>query len=47
MNLVSRSYSGDLLKGRYSDPEKSEFTLTVIGTDPIDLGTIDLKTTAK
>ena len=47
MNLVSRSYTGDLLNGRYSDPQKSEFTLTVAGTDPIDLGTIDLKTTAK
>ncbi|WP_166830060.1 hypothetical protein [Thalassoroseus pseudoceratinae] len=47
MNLVSRSYSGDLFKGRYSDPEKSEFTLTVSGTDPIDLGTINLSTSGQ
>lgn len=44
LNLVSRSYSGDLLKGRYSDPEKSEFTVTVADTDSIELGTIELST---
>ncbi len=44
LNLVSRNYSGDLFKGRYSDPDKSTFTLTVEGSDPIDLGTIELST---
>jgi hypothetical protein len=42
----SMSYGGpDKLKGRYSDPKKSEITLTVqSGDDPINLGDVQLTT---
>ncbi|WP_373653144.1 hypothetical protein [Schlesneria sp. DSM 10557] len=44
LNLMSRSYGGpDKLKGRYSDPKKSEIKFTVEGS-PVDLGDIELTT---
>lgn len=47
MNLIAGSYGGpDQLKGRYSDPEKSEVKVTVRAGEPVDLGQIQL-TTAK
>jgi hypothetical protein len=46
LNLMNGQYSGDKLNGKYSDPEKSEFTVTVaVGDQPKDLGTIELKST--
>lgn len=44
-NLMRARFEGDDFKGRYSDPDKSEHTLSV-GEDaePIDLGTIELST---
>jgi hypothetical protein len=45
-DLFSRSYTGpDKLSGRYKDPKKSEFKVTVKDADePIDLGEIKLTT---
>lgn len=36
--------SVDKLKGRYSDPEKSEYKVTVVEGEPQDMGRIELKT---
>lgn len=36
--------SVDKLKGRYSDPEKSEYKVTVVEDEPQDMGRIELKT---
>ncbi len=45
LNLVSMNYGGpDKLKGRYSDPSKSEWRLSVKGSTPVDLGVIALTT---
>lgn len=45
VNLVSMSYGGpDRLKGKYANPEKSPFKVTVTGDDPVDLGTLELTT---
>jgi hypothetical protein len=45
MNLMSPSYGGpDKLKGKYTDPAKSEHVLTVVEGLPTDLGRIDLTT---
>ena len=45
-NLISGGIGGDVLEGRYKDPDTSEYLVTVTGneTEPIDLGTIDLST---
>lgn len=44
-NIMARNYSGpDKLKGRYSDPAKSEIKLTVKEGEPLDLGVIALTT---
>ena len=37
------NYGGDKFKGKYADPAKSEFKVTV-GDKPVDLGTIELST---
>jgi 5-hydroxyisourate hydrolase-like protein (transthyretin family) len=42
-NLMNGRYSGDKLKKRYSDPKKSEFSVSAKPGAPIDLGVIDLK----
>jgi len=42
-NVFSRSYEADKLKKRYVDPKKSEFRLTVVEGQPVDMGRIDLK----
>lgn len=44
LNLFSKSYDGDKLNGRYSDPEKSEVKFTVKKGEPVDLGAIELTT---
>ena len=36
-------YQGDKFNGKYSNPAKSDFRVTV-GDDPVDLGTIELTT---
>lgn len=47
MDLIAGSYGGpDQLKGKYSDPGKSEVKFTVKKGEPVDLGKIEL-TTAK
>ena len=44
-NPISNSFGGkDQLKGRYSDPQKSEIRFEVDGSGPVDLGTIALTT---
>lgn len=44
-DLISKSYGGaDGLKGRYSDPQKSEWRFRVQAGKPIDLGCIELST---
>ncbi len=44
-NMISNSYGGpDKLNGRYSDPKTSEFKLSVKGSEPIDMGIIELTT---
>lgn len=44
-SVLSASYSGpDKLKKRYSNPDSSEFPLTVEQGSPIDLGRIELTT---
>lgn len=42
INLMSGRYEGDKLNERYSDPEKSEFTVTVAEGKENDLGVISL-----
>ncbi len=46
LNLMNGRFEGDKLNGRYSDPEKSEFTVTVKEGDKegVDLGIITLTT---
>ena len=45
MNMLTMAYGGvDKLKGKYSDPAKSEFKVDVGPDKPLDLGTFDLKT---
>lgn len=39
--LMGGNYGGDKFAGKYIDPEKSEFKLTVAG-EPIDMGVIEL-----
>lgn len=43
VDMISGRYGGDRLKGKYKDPQKSEFQATVNGK-PVDLGVIELKT---
>ncbi|MGE5191197.1 MAG: hypothetical protein ACM3U2_01765, partial [Deltaproteobacteria bacterium] len=43
-NLFSRTYDGDKLDGRYSDPAKSATKFEVVAGEPTDLGTIELTT---
>ncbi len=44
-NVASMSYGGpDRLNKRYSDPQKSEIKLSVTGSEPVDLGVIELTT---
>ncbi len=45
-NLLRGRLEGDDFNGKYEDPEKSEYALTVTGdeTGPIDMGTIELTT---
>lgn len=44
-NIVSGRYQGkDRLSGRYEQPGKSEFHFKAEAGQPVDLGTIDLKT---
>jgi len=43
-NALSRSYEKDKLKGKYKDPKKSEFKVSVVEGQPTDMGRIDLKT---
>lgn len=43
--MVSQGLTAvDKFKGAYSDPKKSEYKVTVIEDQPIDLGVIELKT---
>ena len=44
--LMTGGLGPDILKGKYSDPDTSEYSVTVTGseTEPIDLRTIDLPT---
>jgi hypothetical protein len=44
LNPVSMVFEGDKFKGRYRDPAKSEYSVTVSPDSPVDLGTIELKT---
>lgn len=44
MNLITRTLSGDKLRGRYSDPKKSPFRFKVEKGKPVDLGQIELTT---
>ncbi|QDV27811.1 carboxypeptidase-like regulatory domain-containing protein [Aureliella helgolandensis] len=44
LNRMSMSYSGDQFKGKYSDPLKSKFPLSVQPGSPIDMGKIELVT---
>lgn len=43
LDKISMSFSGDKLKGRYSKPAKSEFKIDVVSGQPVDMGTIELK----
>jgi hypothetical protein len=44
-NVFSRSYAGpDRLKGKYSDPKKTDIKVTVEQGKPTDLGRIELTT---
>lgn len=43
LNLIGGLYSGDKFKGKYADPAKSEFKVTV-ADKPVDLGNLELKT---
>jgi len=44
LNLLSMQYSGDKLKGRYNDPQKSQVRFKVEKGKPVDLGKIELTT---
>jgi hypothetical protein len=44
LNKFSMQYSGDKLKGKYSDPEKTEHRITVTDGSSTDMGRIELKT---
>jgi 5-hydroxyisourate hydrolase-like protein (transthyretin family) len=44
MNLITRSYVGDKLKGKYADPQNSPVRFKVEKGKPIDLGKIELTT---
>lgn len=45
INLLSGRYGGDKFEGKYDNPDKSEYQITVTeGSEPIDLGTIELTT---
>lgn len=44
LNMISMSYEGDRLKGKYNDPAKSDVKVTVTEGQPTDLGQIDLTT---
>ena len=41
---LSIDTSVDKLKGKYSDPEKSEYKVTVVEGEPTDMGRIELTT---
>lgn len=43
LNLIGGLYSGDKFKGKYADPAKSEFKVTV-ADKPVDLGELELET---
>ncbi len=44
INLMNGQYSGDKLKGKYSDPKKSSVSLSIASGDPArDLGVIELQ----
>jgi hypothetical protein len=43
LNKISMTFDGDKFKGRYKDPEKSQFKVTVESGSPVDLGRIDLQ----
>ena len=43
LDKISMSFSGDKLKGRYSKPAKSEFTINVVSGATVDMGTVELK----
>lgn len=42
LNKMSMAFEGDLLKGKYDDPQKSPYELTVVSGPAIDMGQIDL-----
>lgn len=42
LNRISMTFDGDNLKGRYADPKKSKYTVSVESGKPVDLGRIDL-----
>ena len=45
MNLIAGSYGGpDKLKGKYNNPDKSIFKISVKEGEPVELGKIELKT---
>lgn len=44
LNRMSMSYDGDKFKGKYSDPKKSEFRVSVVAGSPADMGRIELVT---
>lgn len=44
MNLMTRSYSGDKLGGRYANAKQSTFRFKVEKGKPVDLGRIELTT---
>lgn len=43
LNKISMTFDGDDLKGKYSDPKKSKFALTVESGTPVDMGRIELQ----
>lgn len=43
MSLMTGQYSGDKLKGRYTNPEKSEIKLKVVDK-PVDMGVVEVTT---
>ncbi len=44
LNTISMTFNGDELNGKYSDPKKSEFKISVVSETPLDMGRIELKT---
>ena len=45
MNLIAGTYTGpDKLKGKYNNPDKSQFKISVKEGEPVELGEIKLKT---